>query len=166
MLIVWRMVYSAPRANTREIARRVQSAIGFSDRLIVLPGYVVPSFFRYFGPWERSTSLPEDTLATHIPFDFRRARDLDPRAWLRLIAVMDSSRRECSRVWLVVEAGIPPHMGGLVSLLLEEATVRLGPPTTPAPPLAPGVMEHSVIRRYDPCFRGTMSLSDVAAVHQ
>lgn len=151
MLLAWEKLQGIPRSNTRLVAQELRSVMNSTDRLIVVPGYVVTSFRRYLGPWERAYSLPEDTLATYIAYDHRTARDLDPRAWTRLLAAMDSSRRECSRVWFVVESGAPPHMQWLLSHVLRAARDRLGPPLRWETEPRPGMVEHSTVRRYSPC---------------
>ncbi|HEX9900868.1 MAG TPA: hypothetical protein VGC81_16700, partial [Candidatus Methylomirabilis sp.] len=152
MFLTWSRLQAVPRANTKEIAESIRAQLDVTDRVVVVPGYLVPSFQRYFGSWGRMYSLPDDGLATYIPYDHRLTRDLDPRAWDRLMAVFDSSRAGCDRVWLVVEFGVPLHMEDVVSRLLVESTSRLGPPQLlESPPPRPGVMEHSSVRRHDPC---------------
>lgn len=151
MLLSWQNLKGTPRSNTRLIAQQLRSVVEATDRLIVVPGYVVTSFRRYFGPWERAYSLPEDTLVSYIPYDHRRARDLDPRNWERLLAVMDTSSGECGAVWFVVEEGAPSHMKSLLAYLFEEAAERFGPPSKWESQPQPGVVEHSSVRRYSRC---------------
>ena len=151
---IWFQLQAAPRSNVRDVANRMQTLITGNDRVVVVPGYVVPAFYRYLGPGQRVSSLPEDSLAPYIAYDSRVARDLDPRPWVRLMAMIDSSKGRCERVWVVVEAGTPPHLLRLVAGFLEEARGRLGPPNmVDSSPPRPGALEHANLRVYHPCTR-------------
>jgi hypothetical protein len=141
-----------PRTNIKEVAEYLHAHVSPSDRLLVVPGYVVPSFARYFGSDERAMSIPESGLHSYIPYDRRVARDLDPAAWQRVMNQLDNSRIGCRRLWLVVEHGIPAHMQSLVLRLMKEANERLGRAqiVQPAPHIR-GALEHVLVQKYDPC---------------
>ncbi len=141
-----------PRSNTRAVARVVRASIEPHDRIVLIPGYNGPSFYRYFGRWDLMTSLPEARVDAVVDYSRRVYRDLDPGPLARLMATLDSARGGCERVWLLLDVAPPRHMHGIVAEVLDSVAAKLGPAVYAGPEPRPRPsLEHLRVWRHEPC---------------